>query len=205
MNTAKYPAADVSKLPTSIANQCSLMYHQVELAENAKGSYSDLRGMYSIVNRRFTELTSDWTAYASGTAHYNQYQPQGTVTELMIVAVANNADNSRHTHAYILPTSITITVDSIVVKSLDTAEKVKAELWTNGFVPNSSFPNPGRICFAAHAAHSDHLFSGGYNMQLASNVDVSFTFAAACVYKVVASQIQRVTIDALGKLRARLE
>ena len=205
MNPATYTANDAAKVPTSIANECSLMYHQVELAENAKGSYSDLRGMYSIVNRRFTELTSDWTAYASGTAHYNQYQPQGTVTELMIVAVADDADNSRHTHAYVLPTSITITVDSIVVKSLDTPEKVKAELWTNGFVPNSTFPNPGRICFAAHAAHSDHLFSGGYNMQLASNVDVSFTFAAACRYKVVASQIQRVTIDALGKLRARLE
>jgi hypothetical protein len=49
------------------------------------------------------------------------------------------------------------------------------------------------------------MFSGGYNMQLASNVDVSFTFAEKVRYKVVASQIQRVTIDKLGKMRASLE
>jgi len=67
------------------------------------------------------------------------------------------------------------------------------------------FPSPGRLCFAAHASESDHLFSGGYNMQLASNVDFAFTFATAVDYRIVASQIQRVSIDALGKIRARLE
>ena len=207
MNSAAYVAADPEKVPTSIAGACSLMYHQVEMTEQARGSYADLRGMYSIINRRFTELTTGWQHYANANAvaHYNQYQPQGTVTEVLFIAVADDAIESKHGKDYILPTSITVTVDSIVVKSLDTPEKVKAELWTNGFVPNSTFPSPGRMCFAAHAARSDHLFSGGYNMQLASNVDFSFTFASACRYRVVASQIQRVTIDALGKLRARLE
>ena len=207
MNPASYVAADPSKVPTSIAGQCSLMYHQVEMTEQARGSYADLRGMYSIINRRFTELTTGWQHYSSANAvaHYNQYQPQGTVTEVQFIAVADDANEAKHGKDYILPTSITVTVDSIVVKSLDPPEKVKAELWTNGFIPNSTFPSPGRMCFAAHASRSDHLFSGGYNMQLASNVDFSFTFATACRYRIVASQIQRVTIDALGKLRARLE
>ena len=207
MNSAKYLVANPEKVPPSIAGRCSLMYHQVEMTEAARGSYSDLRGMYSIINRRFTELTTGWQHYAQAnvTAHYNQYQPQGTVTEVLFVAVADDEDQTKHGKDYIMPTSITVTVDSIVVKSLDTPEKVKAELWTNGFIPNETFPSPGRMCFAAHAAKSDHLFSGGYNMQLASNVDFSFTFAAACRYRIIASQIQRVTIDALGKLRARLE
>ena len=207
MNEAKSVSNSASEVPASISGKCSLMYHQVEMTETARRSYADLRGAYSIINRRFTELTSGWTNYAVANAveHYNQYQPQGTVTEVMFIAVAENADNTRHEKAYLLPTSLKVTVDSIVVKDLDTPEKVKAELWMNGFVPNSVFPSPGRLCFAAHASESDHLFSGGYNMQLASNVDFAFTFATAVDYRIVASQIQRVSIDALGKIRARLE
>ena len=207
MNPATFVAADAANPPGSIAGRCSLMYHQVEMSENKRGSYSDLRGMYSIVNRRFTELTSGWTHYASANTavHVNQYQPQGTVTEVLFIAVADDADDSKHTEAYILPTSIKVTADSIVQKDLDTPEKVKAELWTNGFVPNSTFTSPGRLCFAAHASQTDHMFSGGYNMQLASNVDFEFTFNVACRFRVVASQIQRVSIDSLGKIRARLE
>ena len=206
-NPGTYPAADPSQPATSISGRCSLMYHQCEMTEAARGSYSDLRGLYSIVNRRFTELTSGWQHYSEANAvvHYNQYQPQGTVTEVLFIASAYaDSDDSKHNEEYILPTSITVTVDSIVVKSLDTPEKVKAELWTNGFVENSTFKSPGRMCFACHAAQSDHLFSGGYNMQLASNVDFSFTFAEAVRYKIVAVQIQRVSIDAVGKIRASL-
>ena len=181
------------------------MYHQVELSESAKLSYADLRGAYSIVNRRFTELTSGWTAGAANTAiHVNQFQPQGTVTQVLFIAVAENADESRHTQEYILPTQLKVTADSIVVRDLDTPEKVKADLWTNGYISNSEFPGPGRLCFAAHCAKSDHMFSGGYNMSLASNVDFEFQFPEAVRYKVVAAQIQRVSIDAVGVIRARL-
>ena len=206
LNASKFLSSTTTG-PASVAGECSIMYHEVATTEGAQGSYADLRGMYSIINRRFTELTSGWTEYGTGGAvqHYNQYQPQGTVTEIQLIAVANDADDSRHTQVYILPTSITITVDSVVVKSLDTPEKVKAELWQNGFHPPADFTSPGRLCFAAHCSGSDHMFSGGYNMRLASNVDISFTFAAACRYKVVSSAIQRVTIDDLGKIRASLE
>ena len=41
-------------------------------------------------------------------------------------------------------------------------------------------------------------------MKNASNVDIEFTFASACRYKVVAAH-QRVSIDAEGKIRASLE
>ena len=206
MNAAKNLSADAEQAPTSLVGKCSIMYHQVEMTEAARKSYSDLRGNYSIVNRRFTELTNGWQDYQSANSivHYNQFQPQGTVTEVMFIACAHNADDTRHTQAYVLPTSIIVTVDAVVVKSLDTPEKVKCELWQNGFTPNKFFPSPGRMCFAAHAAGSDHLYSGGYNMRLASTVDYAFTFAQNVSYRIVASQIQRVTIDAVGKLTASL-
>ena len=50
----------------------------------------------SIINRRFTELTSGWQAYTSGTATWNINQPQGVVTEVQLIAVADNEDESRH-------------------------------------------------------------------------------------------------------------
>ena len=206
LNTAKFTSADAANFPASISGACSLMYHQVEMSEAARTSYSDLRGAYSIVNRRFTELTSGWQLGAANTAiHVNQFQPQGTVTQLMVIGVTDNEDESRHTQDYILPTKIKVTADSIVVRDLDTASKVKAELWTNGFIPNKEFPGPGRMCFAAHCAQSDHVFSGGYNMTNASNVDFEFQFPVAVRYRVIAAQIQRVSIDALGVIRARLD
>lgn len=206
LNPATFVAADAANPPGSIAGACSLMYHQVEMNESARKSYSDLRGAYSIINRRFTELTSGWTAGAANVVqHVNQFQPQGTVTQLLIIGVAENEDESRHTEQYILPTSIKVTADSIVVRDLDTPQKVKAELWTNGYISNSSFPGPGRMCFAAHCSQSDHMFSGGYNMSNTSNVDFAFKFAENVRYKVVAAQIQRVSIDALGVIRARLD
>jgi len=207
MNPATHVAADVNNPPASIAGACTLMYHQVEMSEVKTKVYADLRGKYSIINRRFTELTSGWTEYANANtvATCSQYQPQGCVTELMIVAVAENADESRHGRTYILPTSIKITADSIVQRHLDTAQKVKAELWQNGFVPPVDFPSPGRLCFAAHASRSDHVYSGAYNMANHSNVVIEFTFATTVRYKVIAAQIQRVTIDAEGAIRSSLQ
>ena len=206
MNPATYASVDASNAPTSIAGECSMMYHQVEMAEVRQSTYADLRGMYSIINRRFTELTSGWTEAAVNVVqHVNQYQPQGAVTEIMVVAVAYNADASRHEQAYILPSSIKVTADSIVLKDLDTPEKVKIDLWTNGFCPPADFPSPGRLCFAAHSAKSDHVYSGAFNMTNMSNVDFEFKFPSHVSYRVIASQIQRVTIDSGGKLRARLD
>ena len=183
-----------------------MMYHQVEMAEVRQSTYADLRGMYSIINRRFTELTSGWTeATANSVQHVNQFQPQGAVTEILVIAVPYSADDSRHEQNYVLPDSIKVTADSIVLKDLDTPEKVRIDLWTNGFCAPADFPSPGRLCFAAHSAKSDHVYSGAFNMTNMSNVDFEFKFASHVSYKVIASQIQRVTIDAGGKLRARLD
>ena len=72
--------------------------------------------------------------------------------------------------------------DSVVQRHLDTPQKVDIELWQNGFVPPVDFPSPGRMCFAAHAARSDHVYSGAYNMKAAINIDIDSTFHSQIKY-----------------------
>ena len=108
--------------------------------------------------------------------------------------------------ARVQPTAIKIIADSIVQRDLNTPYKIKAELWSNGFKPPLDFPSPGRICFAAHCAGTNtHMYTGGYNMQLASNVTIEVTFPVAVRFKVYAVQLQRVRMDNLGNLNAYLE
>ena len=207
---AKNLSSNTEQAPGSISNACSLMYHEVQMTGQNARKYQDLRGGYSIINRRFTELTSGWTHLGDGaTAVVRHSQPQGTVTEIQIIAVADfSADASRAEFKnYVRPTSIKCTADAIVQRDLDTVQKVEAELWTNGFVPPEDFPAPGRLCFASHAAEASHIYSGGYNMTLASNVDFEFTLpsGSAHKYRIFAVQLQRVKIDSAGRIRAFLE
>ena len=94
----------------------------------------------------------------------------------------------------------------MIQKNLDSAEKIRLENYTNGFVsPDAVFAQPARLCFASHAAFSDHKWCGGYNMSLASNICFVFEFGSAVKYKLVAISLQRVKIDAQGVLRAYLD
>ena len=207
MNAGNYLSSNTNEAPTSISGKCALLYHQVEMTSNNILRYSDLRGSYSLVSRRFTELSSGWTSAAANTeVIVKNQQPQGTVSEVFIVAVPEDADASRHDRTqHILPVSFSVTADSIDQKVLDAPYKIKAELWTNGFVPPSDFPSPGRLCFAAHASQSDKLYSGGYNMKNASNVNFKFRFDTNVRYRLIAVQLQRVKIDSLGKIRSYLD
>ena len=207
MNDANFLTSDNSINVPTVKGKCSYMFHEVQTSADKQAILQDKRGLYSIVNRRFTELTSGWTEYAvaNAVATWNINQPQGIVTETMLIAVADNANEDRHTVAYIKPSSFKIIADSIVQKDLNTKNKVDAELWTNGFCPPADFPNCGRLCFAAHAASTPHTYSGGYNQQLASNIQYEFTFPVAVRYKIVAIQLQRVEIDASGQMTASLE
>ena len=206
LNSNLYPSADASQAVPSIDGLCTLMYHEVQMTGHNAKQYKDLRGGYSITTRRFTELTSGWVQYGTANSQVvvRHSQPQGTVTEIQIVAVAENADPSRHTFEYLKPTSIKVTADAIVQRDLNNPQKVLAELWMNGFVPPADFPAPGRLCFAAHAAEAGHIYSGGYNMKLASNVDFEFSFATTCRYRIFAVQLQRIKIDSGGRLHAFL-
>ncbi len=103
------------------------------------------------------------------------------------------------------PTHISIISDSVTQKSLNTLEKVNMELWTNGFIGNAAVNVPGRLCFAAHASESESMYSGGYNMQLSSQINVEVEFAENVDFRVFAVQLQRVSISPLGLLTSSLD
>ena len=207
MNEAKAVSSAAGSEPATIAGQCSFLYHQAEMDSKNLMRYSDLRGAYSIINRRFTELTSGFKDAAANTeTQWTISQPQGCVVEVMLLAFPTNADESTFGVTYVQPKSFRIEADNVIQKNLDSAEKIRIENYTNGFVsPDAVFTQPARLCFASHAAFSDHKWCGGYNMSLASNIRFVFEFAQAVKYKLVSISLQRVKIDAQGVLRAYLD
>jgi len=192
--------------PASIANNISVLIHQVEMSPEDVKNYSDSRGQYSVVTRRFTELTSGWSAAGANTrVKLTQSQPIGNVTELFAVAVATGtADAHKEIQTNVLATHFSITSDSVIQKSLNTPEKVEMELWQHGFIGNKFANSPSRLCFAAHASEAENLYSGAYNMHHSSQITIDLEFPSAVDYRVFAVQLQRVIIDAEGQVVSSL-
>ena len=201
-------AAEISTnaTPASIQNQCKMMVHQVEMNPNDVLRYSDVRGAYSVINRRFTEVTAGWqSASANTVTKLTQVQPLGTVTELFVIAVPAGTEEARREIVSLVPTTrFSITADSITQKSLNSAKKCEIELYSNGYCPNTYFPCASRIVFAAFGSDS-HKYSGGYNMSLASQIQIDLEFAQNVDFKVYAVQLQRTTINSLGLLQSTLD
>ena len=208
LNSNLYTTAERSAVTGAITT-ASLKYHEVIMTSANLLKYSDLRGAYSIVTRRFTNMTPSWESYpvADAVMRWQVSQPQGVVTEVQILAVAEGANEDEYSaHTYILPTMFRVVADSITQKELADAQDVLVENWVNGFHPPDDFPSPGRLCFAAHCGDSStHRYSGGYNTTLSSNISFEFSFSAQVRYRLIAVQLQRVKIDALGKMHAYLE
>ena len=88
MGTASQMVKDAGQAPASIANTCNIMTHQCDMTTEDVARYSDVRGAYSVITRRFTELTLGWTAAAQNVRQrLTQSQPLGCVTELFCIAV----------------------------------------------------------------------------------------------------------------------
>ena len=155
------PSSHVSvgeNVPASLVGKCSMLMHQVDMAPSDVLRYSDLRGVYSLINRRFTQLTSGWKTIGANTpVIFNHHQPVGCVTEIFISAIATGTEVALRTvTAQVLPTKFKVIADSVTQKDLNTPEKVQMELYSNGFTQNTAFKNCGRLCFASHAAESTH-------------------------------------------------
>ena len=214
MNTAAFVSSDKTAVPASIAGACSLMYHQVEMTPDNLLKYSDLRGNYSIINRRFTELTNGYQIYSAAQAaaltvvRWTSSQPQGVVSEIQIVAVASDGTEDLSelaAHTFVRPNLIRVIADSVTQRELDGKHKIDIELWNNGFCAPADFSHPGRMCFASHCGESSHAYTGGYNMTLASNITFELRFPSECRWKIIAVQYQRCTINANGQVQAFLE
>jgi hypothetical protein len=136
----------------------------------------------------------------------NQAQPIGNVTELKCIAVAHGTDVARRElQTQVQADLFKITSDSVVQKQLDSKEKVALELWQNGFIGNKLANSPSRLCFAAHCAEAENLYSGGFNMAHSSNITVETRFAEKVDMRVFAVQLQRIVIDADGNIISSLD
>ena len=206
LNSAEFVAGDPLKVPASIAGETAFLYHECQMRPADIQRYSDMTGWYKVWNRRFTELTSGWQTYTSGTVTHSLNQPQGLCVEVMLLAVATQTLEHRlSAHDYIQADSFKVIADSIVQRDLNTAQKVKAELWSNGFIPPADFPSPARICFGQHMSDATHIYTGGYVMKSTSTILFEFSFPQAVKYRLVAVQLQTTEIDDKGFMTASLE
>ena len=207
MGSASEMAKDAGNVPGSISGDCNMMVHQVDMTSEDVQRYSDVRGAYSVITRRFTELTQGWTAATADTRErLTQSQPLGCVTELFAIAVpTGTAEAQREIDTSVQASHFSIVSDSVTQKSLDSAAKCQMELWANGFVGNSFCNSPSRLCFAAHAAEAENMYTGGFNMQLSSQVSVEIEFPENVDYRVFAVQLQRVTVNSIGLVQASLD
>ena len=207
MNPATHLSVAGASDPASIAGNVSMLIHQVDMTSDDVLRYSDVRGQYSVVSRRMVELTDGYTnAAANVRQKLTQSQPLGCVTELFAIAVAEGTDaGKRVLDNQVQATHFSITCDSVTQKSLNTPEKVQCELWQNGFIGNDYVNSPSRLCFAAHAADAESMYSGGFNMQQSSQVTIEVEFAENVDFKIYAIQLQRITVNSLGLVQASLD
>ena len=207
MGSASDMVKDAGNLPASISGNCNVMTHNVDMTDEDNQRYSDVRGQYSVITRRFTELTQGWTAAVADTRErLTQSQPLGCVTELFAIAVpSGTAEAQREIDTNVQATHFSIVSDSVTQKSLDSAAKCQMELWSNGFIGNSFCNSPSRLCFASHAAEAENLYTGGFNMQLSSQIGIEVEFAENVDYRLFAVQLQRVTVNSIGLVQASLD
>ena len=208
MGSASDMVKDAGNVPASISGNCNMMIHQVDMTSEDVQRYSDVRGAYSVITRRFTELTPGWVnaPVADTIDRLTQSQPLGCVTELFCIAVpSGTAEAQREIDTNVQANHFAIVSDSVTQKTLDSAAKVQMELWSNGFVGNSFCNSPSRLCFASHAAEAENRWTGGFNMQLSSQIQIEIAFPEAVDYRIFAVQLQRVTVNSIGLIQASLD
>ena len=207
MAAANAVSKDASHSPASISGDCQMLVHQVDMTSEDVLRYSDVRGAYSVITRRFTEITNGYTAATANVlTRLTQNQPIGCVTELFVIASATGtAEAQREYDQNVQCTHLAIVSDSVTQKSLNTPEKVQMELWSNGFVGNAFANSPSRLCFASHAAEAENMYSGGFNMQLSSQIAIEVEFGEDVDFRIFAIQLQRVTVNSLGLIQASLD
>ena len=210
LNSALFPGkTQGTDDPTTIAGNCTIMFHCVDVPQALRKKYEDLRGFFNVVVRRFTQLSAGWTHYSNANTLVvdSLSQPTGTCTEVMLLAVPHvTEDYERACHDFIQPTHFEVVHDMVCQKRLDTTSKIKTELFTNGFIPPVDFRSPGRLCFANHAAtDSTNIYTGGYDMSNASVLQFRFKFDQAVDYRLVAVQYANCKINGSGILSSTLD
>ena len=205
MNNANVMCSDPAHTPASISGQCKMVIREVKMSTNKISKYSDGRGIYSIINRRFQNL-SEWAEVAANTRTNLTFNtPVGNISEIQCHAVATVADKTRRdlTEA-ICPTYLKLELDGVVVREFKTKQEILRENYLQGF-KKGSVNEIGRICFGQQSSEVSEIYNGSMNFGHVSNVKISVEFDAAVDFRFVLAQLQSVSIGANGLISAFLE
>ena len=204
-----YQSSDKSACPT-IQNACYQCIREIKMSSGAlEDKYGSAQGTYSIVTRQFQELTTGWTAVASGVeASYKFANPTGSCYELQVFVIpTQSSDEDRDIFgSTVLPEQLHLDFDGIRVKSFDFKEKLLLENYTQGIKINSHTSALARIFFCSHAAESSALYNGAMRFDNVSQLTLSLTAPAQNVQvRVYAVKYASVQIDSNGTMRSFLE
>jgi hypothetical protein len=181
----------------SIAGRCTICMREVKMSDANAQNYRNKVGEYSVVTRRFQEI-SPWTQAAANTpVVITLSSPQGNVSEFQIIAVPYDADsNKRNQYSEsVLASSLEMQCDGIIVRDFDRPEKVLMHNYSEGFQNHTKCKAISRICFGSHSSESSTTFTGAMNFRNTSQTKLTVKFPVAAEFRVVAVQLMSVQIE----------
>ena len=193
----------------SISNRCSIIYREAHLGSTAlENAYADMRGQYSLITRRFTDISGDWTSLAASTSTYTDFvlpSPQGCVTELIIYAIPS-VSNAKDRDYYDVQQMdyAELKCDSVTILKIDSKQFSALNNAVNGFVYNGSQKQPTRFQFAPNSSQYSASYTGGFDFSSVSQVVLRLRSAAAVLFKVIAINLATVKMDSSGVMRSYL-
>ena len=195
----------------SISNRCSIIYREAHLGSTAlENAYADMRGQYSLITRRFTDISGDWTSLDASTTTYTDIvlpSPQGCVTEMIIYAIpapASGLAKNRALYDVRKMDYAELRCDSVTVMKLDSQQFSDLNNAVNGFVFNGSQQQPTRFIFAPNSSQYASAYSGGFDFSNVSQVVLRLRSSVSVIFKVVVVNLATVKMDSSGVMRSYL-
>ena len=132
--------------------------------------------------------------------------PTGSNYEFIVEAYLASGTVEESDRAVIVrPTEFFIEADGEKVRVLDSAARIRQELYSNGYVGNEYIGNASRICFAPNCSDSDHQFQGAFNCGNVSSLSATIKFPSNCHYRIVSKKYSKVRIQTNGVIRTSFE
>jgi hypothetical protein len=207
MHEANQCTSDSAHAVASINTACRIAVNEVRMSQANMEKFSDARGSYSTISRRFTDM-SDWTVgEANVKVSLSFNSPIGSISEIQVLCCPWDVDPVRRDiYNTVLPKDLKLTCDSIVVRNNDSKSKIRLENYRQGFVNvESCCSEIARLNFGSHSSENSHKFTGCYSFGSTSNVKIEFTPDVKVWYKLVSVALQAVQIDSSGTIHSFLE
>jgi hypothetical protein len=154
MHDANNCTSDSQHSPASINTSCKIAINEVRMSQSNMEKFSDARGSYSTISRRFTDM-SDWAVgEANVLVSLNFNSPIGSISEIQILCCPWHEDPVRRDlYNQVLPKDVKLTCDSIVVRNNDSKQKIRLDNYRQGFVNvENCCSEIARLNFGSHSS-----------------------------------------------------